>query len=298
VGANLPDIDVVAYFGELQEDLAWRRGWTHGVLALLLLPVLLTGILLLLDRLRQQFRRVPSARLIPQQVLLLSAIAILSHPILDSLNTYGMRWLMPFSGRWFYGDALFIVDPWVWLALGAGVLIPPRPKNPDGKVWARPAFVALSAVGIYAALMAFAGRAAAEITRREMTQLSGKDVENVMAGPVPGNPFARRFVLVQKGEYRVGMFHWLTRPHLARGSLLSFPRGRPAHQAFELAVATPPARRFLGWARFPTFAVESLALGGYLVHMVDLRYAEHPEADFGAISIPVTGARVQGHNGS
>ncbi len=28
---------------------------------------------------------------------------------------------MPFDGRWSYGDALFIVDPWVWLVLG-GVL--------------------------------------------------------------------------------------------------------------------------------------------------------------------------------
>jgi len=36
------------------------------------------------------------------------------HPTLDWLNTYGMRWLMPFSGRWFYGDAVFIVDPGCW----------------------------------------------------------------------------------------------------------------------------------------------------------------------------------------
>jgi inner membrane protein len=46
---------------------------------------------------------------------------VLSHPTLDWLNNYGMRWLMPFDGRWFYGDALFIIDPWVWLVLG-GVL--------------------------------------------------------------------------------------------------------------------------------------------------------------------------------
>jgi inner membrane protein len=292
VGANLPDIDVVAYFGEPQADLAWRRGWTHGVLALLLLPLLLTGLLLLLDRLRERFGPVPSARLIPRQVLLLSAIAILSHPILDSLNTYGMRWLMPFSGRWFYGDALFIIDPWVWLALGAGVLIRPRPSIRDGRVWARPAFVALSAVGIYSAVMGLTGRAAAAITSREVAQLSGKDVENVMAGPVPGNPFVRRFVLAQRGEYRVGMFRWLTRPHVDRVNLLSFERGRPSHPAFELAVATPPAQRFLGWARFPTFAVESVAAGGYLVHIVDLRYAEQPGEGFGALSIPISIGRA------
>jgi inner membrane protein len=48
---------------------------------------------------------------------------VLTHPALDWLNNYGMRWLMPFDGRWFYGDALFIVDPWVWLVLGGVVFL-------------------------------------------------------------------------------------------------------------------------------------------------------------------------------
>ena len=34
-----------------------------------------------------------------------------------------MRFLMPFDGRWFYGDALFIMDPLVWLLTGAAVVI-------------------------------------------------------------------------------------------------------------------------------------------------------------------------------
>src|SRR5690606_41039625 len=39
------------------------------------------------------------------------------------MNTYGIRLLMPFDRRWFYGDALFIIDPWVWLLLGATVFL-------------------------------------------------------------------------------------------------------------------------------------------------------------------------------
>jgi inner membrane protein len=30
---------------------------------------------------------------------------------------------MPFDDRWFYGDALFIVDPWLWLMLGTAVML-------------------------------------------------------------------------------------------------------------------------------------------------------------------------------
>jgi inner membrane protein len=54
-------------------------------------------------------------------LLAVSALALFTHPVLDWLNNYGIRWLMPFDRTWFYGDALFVIDPWVWLVLG-GVL--------------------------------------------------------------------------------------------------------------------------------------------------------------------------------
>ena len=125
IGANLPDIDVVSYFWGSDVALGFRRGWTHGVLALLVLPVLLTWLVLAAQRWRS--RRGASKRAGPpidaRQLLLLSTIAVWSHPLLDWLNTYGVRVLMPFSGEWFYGDALFIIDPWVWLALGGPLFL-------------------------------------------------------------------------------------------------------------------------------------------------------------------------------
>lgn len=51
-------------------------------------------------------------------LLLLAATGVSSHPLLDWLKNYGMRWLMPFNDRCSYGDTLFIIDPWVWLLLG------------------------------------------------------------------------------------------------------------------------------------------------------------------------------------
>lgn len=121
IGANAPDIDVVASFGGDYASLAWRRGWTHGLLALLVLPFVVTGALLLWDRWRQRGGPSRAERARAGPLLGLATIGVLSHPTLDWLNNYGLRWLMPFDGRWFYGDALFIIDPWVWLLLG-GVL--------------------------------------------------------------------------------------------------------------------------------------------------------------------------------
>jgi inner membrane protein len=37
---------------------------------------------------------------------------------MDWTNNYGIRLLLPWSGRWFYGDLVFIIDPFLWLILG------------------------------------------------------------------------------------------------------------------------------------------------------------------------------------
>jgi inner membrane protein len=120
IAANIPDVDIVATLGDEHASLAHRRGWTHGLLALAIWPFVVTGLLLAYDLLRRRSTRgdPPIAAL---ALLGVAAVGVVSHPLLDWLNNYGMRWLMPFDGRWFYGDALFIIDPWVWLALGGVV---------------------------------------------------------------------------------------------------------------------------------------------------------------------------------
>ena len=50
VGANIPDIDALAAFGGADTSLLLRRGLTHGIAALALWPLVLTGLLLLIDR--------------------------------------------------------------------------------------------------------------------------------------------------------------------------------------------------------------------------------------------------------
>lgn len=120
VGANLPDVDVAAYFRGADAALHFRRGWTHGLLAVVVLPLVLTFLVAAFDRWRRR-RGHEGAAVDPKQILLLSGLAVASHPLLDWLNTYGVRVFMPFDGRWLYGDAVFIVDPWTWLLFG-GVL--------------------------------------------------------------------------------------------------------------------------------------------------------------------------------
>lgn len=123
MGVNAPDVDIVAGFLADYESLAFRRGWTHGVLALALWPFVLTGVLLAWDRFVRRRRKPAAAPARAGPLLALTAIAVVSHPTLDWLNNYGLRWLMPFDGRWFYGDALFVIDPWFWLLAGGAAFL-------------------------------------------------------------------------------------------------------------------------------------------------------------------------------
>jgi inner membrane protein len=208
-------------------------------------------------------------------------VSIWSHPALDTLNTYGVRWLMPFSGRWFYGDTLFIVDPWVWLALGLGVALSRLRAS------TRPARVALWLAFGYAAAMAVGAVAARPIARAEMAAISGEPVRRLLVSPVPLNPFRRRVVAEVEKVYRTAEFHWLMDPHVGRASVRVYPKGPTDYPAVRRAASTPLGRRFLGWARFPAFQVEEGGDGRTTVDIVDLRYADRPGVGFGSVSILV-----------
>jgi inner membrane protein len=144
IAANIPDIDAVAsVLG--RESLAIRRGITHGPIALLLLPILLTGLMLAWDRWRP-LKQGPPLR--PAMLLLLAYIGTLSHPALDWLNSYGIRLLEPFSSRWFAGDTLFIIDVWIWAALIIAFWISRRREKAGGD-WRRPAWIGFLLISAY-----------------------------------------------------------------------------------------------------------------------------------------------------
>src|SRR5688572_9506266 len=113
---------------------------------MLVLPLLVAGAMLAWDRWMRRRRDpdAPPARFGP--LLLLSAIGVLTHPTLDWLNVYGMRWWLPFDGRWSYGDSLFIIDPWLWLLLGAAVALGGSRSRRAEVAWAALAAVTTFAV--------------------------------------------------------------------------------------------------------------------------------------------------------
>src|SRR5262245_28813499 len=152
IAANLPDVDV-AVFATSALPMAIRRGWTHGILAQLVLPPALAVVMMVWYRFRHSARATQLAPPSFAALALLAYVGVWSHVFLDFLNSYGVRLLMPFSNRWFYGDALYIVDPWMYLALGGGVALASLRLRRGHPQPTRPARIGLAAATLYIALM-------------------------------------------------------------------------------------------------------------------------------------------------
>ena len=319
IGANAPDIDILASFGPDYFSLAHRRGWTHGVLAIVVLPFLVTGALLAWDRFRRRRRRFGAPPVRAGPLLGLAALGVVSHPTLDWLNNYGMRWLMPFDGQWFYGDALFIIDPWVWLGLGgllflmharrgsslaawltfwllASLLIfsTDMVGQPTRWLWAAglggllgaralglsaPAHergleqttrVALLVMVAYMSAALIANIPARHEVRAALSARGFDSIGRVMVGPVPANPFAADVLAETPDAYITGHWNWLARPRF-QPDTSTIPRLAP-NAISEAAASTPEVRRFLTWARFPYFEIETVDSGHHLVRFRDARY--------------------------
>ena len=154
IAANLPDIDAACFFWlDGTEHLGFRRGITHGPIAMALLPLLLAGALWGYDRWQAQRGTRPEVRL-PVRfgwLLGLSVIGCLSHPLFDWFNNYGVRFLEPFSSQWFYGDVLFIIDPWIIAALGGAIWLSRRRERGGNNTWSRPTRTAGLWVSLYIA---------------------------------------------------------------------------------------------------------------------------------------------------
>ncbi|MBA3558302.1 MAG: metal-dependent hydrolase [Gemmatimonadaceae bacterium] len=290
IAANFPDIDIVAV--PLGHGLDFRRGWTHGVPALVVLPFVLTGLMLAWDRFVRRRRNAAAAPPRAKQILLLAAIGIVTHPVLDWLNVYGMRWLMPFSDRWFYGDALFIVDPWIWGMLAVGTVWARRrwraARDPAERDAAqRPARWALAGVATYIVAMLAANASGRRIVQRDMAAAGFDAHARFMVAPVPVTPFRRLVVFDEGAAYRFGTLAWRPSPRFALDEHL-VPKGAD-DPAVSVARATPNGRAFLGWARFPFFVVERRRADS-LVRIGDARYTVDAEESWAAAAIPLPGS--------
>jgi inner membrane protein len=140
VAANLPDVDLL-YSWITPPPLGYllhHRGHTHTVLGLVAFAALI-GLVTLLPRVRSAIGEASG------RFWLLVAAALGSHLLADGWNSYGIHPFFPLSNRWFYGDAIYILEPWFWVLLGAAVVL--NTRNRRGRWGLAALLIALPLVG-------------------------------------------------------------------------------------------------------------------------------------------------------
>ena len=320
IGVNLADIDGIAKFWGQDASLYFRRGWSHGIVALVVLPLLLAGLIWLWNRWRNRTAEDRQA-FRPGWIVLLAFLAVWTHPMLDWMNTYGVRLLMPFDERWFYGDTLFIIDPWIWLVLAAGVLLARQTNYSElsfwivlgvlsswlilntehANVWIQSAWFGGLALIVILRISRSGNNSAPTYARASITMVImyicalygvARITENQMveqyettlqsqANPLPGLPFSHRVILVYDEYYRV---IW------PQGEVYEIPREKP-NQIVKTAMQSESIRGFVNWMRFPYWEVEETA-EGWRVKLWDLRYqgpgSHGASIGFAQVDVPYT----------
>lgn len=257
LAANLPDIDAgCAIYGI--ESLSMRRGVTHGPIALILLPIVLWALMLAFDRWQGRRGKRPPGRLPIHKgwLLALAYIGCISHPALDWLNNYGIRLLEPFSPQWFYGDSIFIIDLWIWIALAASVWLSLRRERGGIANWTRPAWVGFAAVGAYIFANGLITGAAERMASGALSASGHRDAL-VVASPPPLAFWKRDIFWRTADRYGTGNFI----PGVGGNLDISGAKTGMDDPRLKLWVmGDPAARAFLFWSRMPVAQADGEAI--------------------------------------
>ena len=278
LAANAPDIDIVTLAGGQLNYLNYHRHLTQSLAALpvmALLPVLAVRL----------FTRKPLSWL---GAYVISLAAVASHLLLDYTNVYGIRFLLPFSARWFHLDLTSVVDLWIWAVLLVALAGPLIARLVNAEIGARTknagrglAIFALLFLALYnAGRGVLHTRAVATLGSRVY---AGAPPQRVAALPGPVNPLAWRG-LVETGElYDVVDFSLLEEFDPSRGAIFYKAESSSVLKA---ANNSPVFRDFFKFSQFPLERTVPLADpdGATRVEATDLRFGTPAQPRFIAVA--------------
>jgi inner membrane protein len=270
VAANIPDIDVVAAAGGPLNYLLYHRNLTHS---LALMPVMALASVVVV---RLVWRRKPIKWV---WAFLAALIAVGSHLALDWTNVYGIRLLLPFSGRWLRGDTTAVVDLCIWVVLLIGIAGPflarlVGSEISSGAIKDRHHGRGFAWFALLALLIYDCGRGvmhARAVAALASHMYEGSVPLRVAAMPDPVNPFKWRGIVETSGAYVIQDVNLAIDPDVPRATVFHKPDPDPA---IEAARRTPTFQAFLPFSQYPLWRVTPYPSveNGKLVEAFDLRF--------------------------
>jgi membrane-bound metal-dependent hydrolase YbcI (DUF457 family) len=260
VSGSIADIDLLSIWMGPAAFLFVHGRYTHSILGTLALATLVCGILRLLWWQRKEMTAAVAAAF--------SAAAV--HLAMDTCQSAGVALWWPMNGHRVALDWLANLDPWILLALIAGIALPEllrlvggeigvKEKTPRGRSGA---IAALAIIGFYTGVRAMMhSTAAAQMVQHTY---KGELARRVAAFPEPVSLFTWRGIV----ETESNLVH--AEVNVGPSGVFNPEVGTTIHKpepsaALDAALATNAARQFLRVARFPKANVERNDLGAEIV---------------------------------
>src|ERR1035437_7514659 len=269
IAANLPDIDIVTWAGGTLTYLEFHRGIAHSLIAAPLLAL----IPMLLFRSRNW------------QSYLACLVGVLSHLTLDWTNVYGIRLLLPFSGRWLRLDITDLLDPWILLALLLAVAATALAGLVSSEIGAKKSYAVKRGWAWVALVFLLAyegGRFAAH--QRALAVMgarlyNGQPANRLTAIPNRWTPFQWRGVVEGDGYVVIVPVDLNTEfdPSAGRIDYTGPPN--------EAALKTGPFGVFSKFDQLPFWKIEKLADESTDVQLIDLRFGTPEQPGFAATAV-------------
>ena len=270
LAANAPDIDVLTGLKGSVAYLQYHRGISHSLIGITVLAIILWGLIYSIAR---KVQPKPGLPLSGRWLLLAAFLGTGSHLLLDFTNAYGVRPFLPFSGRWYAWDIMFIFDPLLLALLIVGLAVPWLLRLVSEEVGARRPRLVPGAVFCLGAMVAlwgirdFSHRRALSIL--DSRTYSGEDPQQFSALPVVANPFAWMGVVETATAFHVVRVNALDANGLVE-EVGTFEKPQPS-PALAAAMKTRAGKVMLNFARFPWVQVDE-SEEGYRVSLCDLRF--------------------------
>jgi inner membrane protein len=272
IGANLPDIDLLATLGGGATYLKYHRGITHSILGATFLAAAV-GILIYFLGQHVAPAKKPGPPLDARWLLAISWLAVASHILMDFTNSYGVRPFLPFSGRWYAWDIMPIIDPILLVFLILGLSLPPLFRLISEEVGGKKTPARWGAIFALAAMIAL--WAIRDLAHRRVlgfldSHTYGQETPlRIGAFPTTLSPFSWTGVVETDSAFHLLAANALDADVDAEHTTMYHkPETSPALTA---AMKTRTASIFADFARFLWANVEDTD-NGFFVTLTDLRY--------------------------
>lgn len=196
IAGTLPDLDVVIDHGDALRNMTMHRGASHALFWLTLGSPLLAALPAWLHRERAQFRH----------WWLALWLALVTHPLLDTMTVYGTHLLLPFIREPLGVGSIFIIDPLYTVPLLVGLAVVLWRRGGSGVYWNRAALVLSTGYLVWSVAAQWHVRGVALAA----LMAQGTPPAHLLATPTPFNTVLWRAVAMHEdGSYEEGFYSLL-----------------------------------------------------------------------------------------